>query len=382
MTREEIMNLDLEQVENRQAELAVELDTAEANEILDAIQEEIGAIEERKAQIRAEIEQKKNDMEEVAGGAGTVISRKEDLKMEVRDSREYIEAYADYIKTGNDMECRKLTTTNDTTPNGTGTVPVPTFVYDIVKTAWEKEGIMSLVRKSYLKGNLKVGFEISGDQAVIHTEGAAAVNEENLVLGIVDLVPQSIKKWIAISDEVYDLRGEAFLRYIYDELAYRIAKKAADTLIAKIDACGTVSTTTCPGVPKMTATTLSIGLVATALGQLSDEAANPVIICHKQTEAAIKAAAYTNNFNVDPFEGLNVVNNNTMKTFAAATTGETFMIVGDLGHGALANFPAGEGIQFKFDEMSRKKEDLIEVLGREYVALGVVAPEAFVKVTK
>ena len=128
MTREEIMNLDLEQVENRQAELAVELDTAEANEILDAIQEEIGAIEERKAQIRAEIEQKKNDMEEVAGGAGTVISRKEDLKMEVRDSREYIEAYADYIKTGNDMECRKLTTTNDTTPNGTGTVPVPTFV--------------------------------------------------------------------------------------------------------------------------------------------------------------------------------------------------------------------------------------------------------------
>lgn len=197
MTREEIMNLDLEQVEARKIDLAVELDAAETREALDAIQEEVDAIEERKAQLKIEIEQKKKDMEEVANGAGSIIeSRKEDQKMEVRDSREYIEAFADYIKTGNDMECRKLTTTNDTTPNGTGSVPIPTFVYDIVKTAWEREGIMSLVRKSYLKGNLKVGFEISGDAAVIHEEGAAAVSEENLVLGIVELVPKSIKKWI------------------------------------------------------------------------------------------------------------------------------------------------------------------------------------------
>lgn len=383
MTREEIMNLDLEQVEARKIDLAIELDTAETNEAMDAIQAEFDAIEERKAQLKIEIEQKKKDMEEVANGAGSIIeSRKEDQKMEVRDSREYIEAYADYIKTGNDMECRKLTTTNDTTPNGTGSVPIPTFVYDIVKTAWEREGIMSLVRKSYLKGNLKVGFEISGDAAVIHEEGAAAVSEENLVLGIVELVPKSIKKWISISDEVYDLRGEAFLRYIYDELTYRIAKKAADELVAKIVACGTVSTTTCPGVPKITASSASVGLIAEALGQLSDEAANPVIIMNKKTWADFKAAQYAGSFSVDPFEGLPVVYNNTLKTFSAATTGETVVIIGDLDHGALANFPNGEGISFKFDELSRKKEDLIEVLGRQYVGMAVVAPDAFVKVVK
>lgn len=383
MTREEIMNLDLEQVEARKIDLAIELDTAETHEAMDAIQAEFDAIEERKAQLKIEIEQKKKDMEQVANGAGSIIeSRKEEPKMEVRDSREYIEAFADYIKTGNDMECRKLTTTNDTTPNGTGSVPIPTFVYDIVKTAWEREGIMSLVRKSYLKGNLKVGFEISGDAAVIHEEGAAAVSEENLVLGIVELVPKSIKKWISISDEVYDLRGEAFLRYIYDELTYRIAKKAADELVAKIVACGTVSTTTCPGVPKITASSASVGLIAEALGQLSDEAANPVIIMNKKTWADFKAAQYAGSFSVDPFEGLPVVYNNTLKTFSAATTGETVVIVGDLDHGALANFPNGEGISFKFDELSRKKEDLIEVLGRQYVGMAVVAPDAFVKVVK
>ena len=386
MTREEIMMLDAEQIDARSAELASEIEKAETNEAMDAIQSEMEAIEERKAAIRLEVEQRKADMAAVIKGQGDVIEEVKDERkvntMEMRNTPEYINAYAEYIKSGNDMECRKLTSENDTTPNGTGTVAVPEFVYDIVKTAWEREGIMSLVRKSYLRGNLKVQFEISGGEASIHAEGDSAVSEEALVLGIVELVPQSIKKWISISDEVYDLRGEEFLRYIYDELTYRIAKKAADTLIGKIEACGTVSTTTCPGVPKLKAASPALGTVAAAMALLSDEAANPVVIMNKATWGAFKAVEYAGSFPVDPFEGLPVIFNNKIKSSAAATTGETYAIVGDLGHGALANFPNGDGIDFKFDELSKKKEDLIEVLGREYVALGVVAPDAFVKITK
>lgn len=386
MTREEIMVLDAEQIDARSAELASEIEVAETNEAMDAIQAEMEAIEERKAVIKLEVEQRKADMAAVIQGHGDVVEEVKDERkvntMEMRNTPEYINAYAEYIKSGNDMECRKLTSENDTTPNGTGTVAVPEFVYDIVKTAWEREGIMSLVRKSYLRGNLKVQFEISGGEASIHAEGDTAVSEEALVLGIVELVPQSIKKWISISDEVYDLRGEEFLRYIYDELTYRIAKKAADTLIGKIEACGTVSTTTCPGVPKLQAASPALGTVAAAMALLSDEAANPVVIMNKATWGAFKAVEYAGSFPVDPFEGLPVIFNNKIKSSAAATTGETYAIVGDLGHGALANFPNGDGIDFKFDELSKKKEDLIEVLGREYVALGVVAPNAFVKITK
>ena len=385
MTREEIMALDIEQIDKRNAEIVDELREADA-EGIERLNDELDAIRERREVIKLEVEQRKLDMAAVIKGQGDVIEEVKDERkvntMEMRNTPEYINAYAEYIKSGNDMEIRKLTSENDTTPNGTGTVAVPEFVYDIVKTAWEREGVMSLVRKSYLRGNLKVQFEISGDLAVVHAEGAAAVNEENLVLGIVQLVPQSIKKWISISDEVYDLRGEAFLRYIYDELTYRIAKKAANELIAKIEACGTVSTTTCPGVPKLTAASPALGTVAAAMAMLSDEAANPVVIMNKATWGAFKAVEYAGSFPVDPFEGLPVIFNNTIKSSAAATTGETYAIVGDLGHGALANFPNGEGIDFKFDELSRKKEDLIEVLGREYVALGVVAPDAFVKITK
>ena len=386
MSKEEIMVLDAEQIEARKAELKSELAEAETNEAMDAIKAENDLLEERMAQIKLEIEQRKADMAAVIKGQGDVIEEVKDERkvntMEMRNTPEYINAYAEYIKSGNDMECRKLTSENDTTPNGTGTVAVPEFVYDIVKTAWEREGIMSLVRKSYLRGNLKVQFEISGGEATVHAEGGTAVDEESLVLGIVELVPQSIKKWISISDEVYDLRGEEFLRYIYDELTYRIAKKAADTLIAKIEACGTVSTTTCPGVPKLKAASPALGTVAAAMAMLSDEAANPVVIMNKATWGAFKAVEYAGSFPVDPFEGLPVIFNNTVKSSAAATTGETYAIVGDLGHGALANFPNGDGISFKFDELSKKKEDLIEVLGREYVALGVVAADAFVKITK
>ena len=382
MTREEIMALDMEQIEARSAELTSEIEIAETNEAMDAIQEELEAIEERKAIIKLEVEQRKADMAAVIKGQGDVVEEVKDERkvttMEVRNTPEYVNAYAEYIKTGKADECRALLT-----ENVSGSVPVPEFVYDIVKTAWEKEGIMSLVRKSYLKCNLKVGFEISGGEATVHTEAAnSAVSEEDLVLGTVSLVPASIKKWISISDEVYDMRGEAFLSYIYDELAYRIAKKAADQIIAKIEACGTASTTTCVGVPKLQATSASLGTIAGAMALLSDEAANPVVMMNKQTWGTFKALQAAGNYGYDPFEGLPVLFNNTIAAYSAATTGVTYAIVGDLGHGALANFPNGDGIDFKFDDMTEMTKDLIRVLGRQYVGLGIVAPNAFVKITK
>ena len=377
MNREEIMTLDFEGVEKRMAEINSAIDAAETMEELDGLKEELGQLNLRMAKIM--MESRKADMAAVSGGAGIpFIAVGEAQKIEVRNTKAYIDAYAEYIKTGRDIECRSLLTEN---VDG-GTVPVPDFVYDIVKTAWEREEIMNLVTKTYFKGNLKIGFEISGGEATIHTEGGAAVSEEALILGVVELVPASIKKWLAISDEIYDLRGEPFLRYIYDELTYRIAKKCADQLIALIIACGTVSTTTCPSVPVSEVSSIGLGDVATAMGFLSDEAANPVIVMNRQTEAAYKALRATASYAVDPFEGLRVIHNNTLKASAVATTGETIAIIGDLGHGAHANFPNGEDITFKFDEMSRKKEDLIEVLGRRYVGLGVVAPDAFVKIDK
>ena len=378
MTREEINELGFEDLEKRASEIAEETRDAD-KEKLEALNEELTNIEERKNALNKEVEETRKAAEAVAEGAGKVIESRKEEKMadiEIRNTHEYVDAYAKYIKTGKADECRALLT-----ENGSGTVPVPELVYDIVKTAWDKEGIMSLVRKSYLKGNLKVGFELSATDAYVHTEGQA-VTEESLVTGIVNLVPQSIKKWVSISDEALDLSGEAFLRYIYDELAYRIAKKAADTLVAGIIACPTASTATCPSVPVVTAATAAIGTIASAMAELSDEAAAPVIMMNKATWATFKALQAANSFGYDPFEGLSVVFNNSIKAYTAASTGDTYAIVGDLGQGALANFPNGEEITFNFDDTTLATSDLVRVIGRQYVGLGVVAPDAFVKITK
>lgn len=378
MTIEEIKNISAEECEARKSQIAEEMNDENAD--LESLTAEVDALNERKKVLIAEEEQRKALASAVAtdNTVTPIEERKEETKMEqieTRNTKAYIDAFAEYIKSNDDTECRALLT-----ENVSGDVPVPEFVYDIVKTAWEREGIMSKVRKAYIKGNLKVGFERSADPAEIHTEGGNAVTEEDLTLGVVSLVPASIKKWISVSDEVIDLRGEDFLRYVYGELTYQIAKKAADALVDAIVNSPSTSTATAPAVGVISITALDMATVAKAIGTLSDEADNLTIIMNKSTWSAFKAVQYANGFNADPFEGRDVEFNNTLPAFADATSGDTVIIVGDLDHGALANFPNGEGIAFKFDDKTDMAKDLVRILGRQYVALGVVAPNAFTQV--
>ena len=377
--------MTIKEIETRSAEIREAMTSEDAD--LKSLIEEAKELKTRKAELIAEQKEKEleaevrmAEMSAVIEGKGEVIEKKEKTEMaevEVRNSKEYIDAYAKYIKTEDATECRALLS-----ENGSGTVLVPDMVYDIVKTAWEKDGIMALVKKTYIKGNLKVGFEVSSDGAVIHTEGGDPIDPENLVLGAVTLVPQSVKKLVQISDEALDLSGEAFLRYIYDEIAYQIAKKVASTLLGIIEACGTVSTATCPSVPVVTEATIGIDTVAKAMAELSAEASNPVVVLNRSTWGALKSAQAQAKYGYDPFEGLKVVFNNDVKAYAVATSGDTYMIVGDFEQGAVANFPNGGEIKFKFDDMSGAAADMVNIIGRQFVGLGVVANDSFVKVQK
>lgn len=185
----------VEELIERRTAINAECENADAD--LDALMAEAKAINEE-LETRKANEEKKNEIRAaVANGAGVVIEKTEmeERKImtnnEIRASHEYVEAFAKYIKTEDDKECRALLT-----ETVSGTVPVPAIVDDIVRTAWERDEIMNLVRKTYVRGNLKVAFERSADEAVVHTEGTSAPSEENLVLGIVTLIPRNIKKWI------------------------------------------------------------------------------------------------------------------------------------------------------------------------------------------
>ena len=377
----DIKEMTVEELMERRSAIAAELDAPEAD--LDALEAEARSINEE-IENRKAAESKRTEIRNaVAAGEGEttekfeIEERKTMTLEEIRSSKEYNDAFVTYLKTGDDKECRAALLTE----NVSGQVPVPTYVEDRIRTAWQRLGLMDLVRKTYIKGNLKVGFELSATGAVVHTEGTAAPDDETLTFGVVQLTPESIKKWIKISDEAMDLKGTEFLDYIYDEITYQIAKKAQEQLIAKITACTASATASTAGVG-VVAGTPSVGLVASAIGALSDEAANPVIVMNKGSWAQFKAAQYAAGYAIDPFEGLPVYFDNTLPAYTAGgTTGSTWMIVGDFGQGAQANFPAGDAISIKFDDLSLAESDLVKIVGRQYVGLGVVADHAFCKVT-
>lgn len=384
----------LEEIETRKAEIRSEVETTEDIQKLEELNKEVDTlndeVEEINEQIKKEeVSEKLEKNEVVAEEVSVNEERKVGNNMETRNSKEYINAYAEYIKSGLvkdytiSEEQRALLTNNATN----GVVAVPDLVDDIIKTAWEREEIMALVRSISVKGNFQVQFEVSADGAVEHTEGGDAVNEENLVLGIATLTPKSIKKWISVSDEAIDMKGEAFLDYIYDELTYRIAKKCADILVDKIsklpqslsaNADGVYDTPSAAKISKAP----GVGVVAEAYANLSDEATDITIIMNKLTHANFKAAAYANGYAVDPFEGFRVRYNNTLPAYDTATAGQVYMIVGDLNHGTLANYPNGEGIELKYDDKTLMTSDLVRILGRRFVGMAVVANKAFTLVAK
>ena len=368
MTREEIMNLGFEELETRAAAIAAETAEADADQ-LEALNAELDAIEERKKALKIEVEERKKAAETVAAGAGKELRKGKEVETmtnkEIRNTPQYIEAFAKYIKTGKDAECRALLTENA----DDGVVPVPELVESRVRQAWENDKIFSRVSKTFVRGNLKVGFEISASDASVHAEGADAPAEEELVLGIVNMVPEYIKKWIAPSDKVLAMGAEEFLAYIYDELTYKIIKKAADLVVAAITSAPASSTSSAVGVAQIESE-VDAAAIIDAIAELGDEAQNNVFIASGSTIAAVKKAALTANYAFDPFQGLEVI----------AKDGVTGAIVGDLA-GVQANLPEGDSVRFIFDEYTLAEADLVKIVGKLLAAIAVVGPKMFAYIT-
>ena len=372
MSEKEIKEMGFEDLETRAAEIAKEVMDADADKIED-LHAELDKIEERKKALNLEVERMKADAAKVAEGAGEEIEERKEEKMtikEVRNSKEYIDAYAKYVKTGSDKECRSLLTENAGALTEYPVVPVPEYIENRVRQAWEDDKIFSRVAKTFVPGNMKVGFELSSTGATIHAEGTDAPDEETLLLGIVTMVPQTIKKWVTVSDEVLALGSEEFLNYIYDEITNKIVAYAADLAIAKIQAAPTTATSTKVAVPQI-AGPVDAAAILDAIALLSDQARDLVFIAAGTTIATVKKAALQANYAYDPFDGLTVI----------AKSGMDGAIVGDLA-GVQANLPEGDAVRFKFDELSLAERDLVKIVGKLYAAIEVVGPGMFVNITE
>lgn len=372
--------MTVEQLEERKSAIAAELDNPEAN--LDDLETEARAIN-AELETRKAAEAKRNEIRAaVATGAGVVVQKFEEEKREmptleeIRGSKEYAEAYKNYIIHEDDSECRALLSENATN----GVVPVPVIVDSIVRTAWENNDILSRVNRTEFRGNFKAYFELSADGAYEHAEGTTAPTEEALTLGIVTMIPKNIKKWITISDEAVAMGGEEFLRYIYDEITYQVAKKLAALCIADVTGASTTSGSTAIGVPKVTAAP-AVTTIPTAAANLSEEATNLCVVMNRLTEVEFISAYAAGNFAVDPFAGLTKVYSSALPAYSTASTGAVYAIVGDLS-AIQVNFPEGDGMVIKYDDLTNAEADMVKVVGRQYAAHAITKPDRLVNLAK
>ncbi len=379
-----IAAMNTQQLEEQRSAINGEIDGADEAR-LGELEQLLQAVEERSKALA--LEQRRADMARVAGGAGSVLGAGAAHEPEVRSlervlgSTEYEEAFAEYLKSGNATECRALLTDLVTG----GTVPIPTYVADRVEVAWEHSVIASRLRRVVSDGQMEFPFEVSATGAVVHKEGTAAPAEEELVLGKVLVTPETIKKWITISDTAMRLKGRAFLDYIYDEIENRIMLKADSEFLDAVKASPATSSETAVGVPVLTPAAIDASTIFSALALLSSDATRPVAIMHKQTFFNVFMALTDTTkrpiYNVVVENGRPVYYLNGVEViFSSELTPLTEIIVGDL-EGGVMLVPDDAQVTFVTDPYSLAEKNMVKIVGKLLVGFGVTRPNYFVRIT-
>lgn len=385
--------MTLEQVEERASEIDAFFNAEDTSELnLEELRSEAEALKKRKDELLEERQKIIEEIVEDKTEESKVVEKGEERKMaektlkEVLESREYENAYANYIKskTNDDSEVRALLSELVTG----GEVPVPSYLESKINTAWDNEELIARVNKTYVKGIIRQGIEISASDAEFHTEGnPTPPTEEVITIGVITLTPKTIKKWISISDEVLDLTGREFLDYIYDEIEYKLAKKASEEIVAKIVALPQTHVANADGeytsaIAQAYTSAIAPSTIVMAQALLSDEARTPVVIANKQTIASFKSLTTTDGYLFsNPFDGLTAVASNALPAYSTASAGAVYAIVGDMS-AVRMNMPNGMGVQFKYDDLSLAEKDLVKIVGRMPIAVEVVADNRFVLIKK
>lgn len=379
----EVKDMNLEEVIARMSQINEDMEKEDAD--IKALSTEADELIERKTTLIAE---RKAAVEEVLAGAGETISEhQENTQMEeikiTRDSQEYVEAFGEYKRTGDDSIVRTLLSQNAED----GTVAVPTVVEDAIEKAWAEDQILAKVKKTSYKGNLEVNFFIDADPAQIHAEGGDPISDEDLELGIRTLVPIAIKKNLPVTRQALKLRGAAFLNFLKDEVYDAIVYKAGGELINDIKSAPSTSTASMPGVPVVVTDSdasdkLGLSLLVEAQGLLSARAKSKVWIMNPQTKAYCKALAIANNYAIDPFDGIPVIEDDRLPAYTSANAGDCYIILGDLSYGARANFPDGRDVEILVDKMTNKKSNVVDIFGELFLSIGICQQNAFVKIAK
>lgn len=373
----------------------VEALTEEANKI----DEEVKDLEEQRSTLKAQEER----MSMAQTLSKTAIEERK-TQMEnnnnVLASKEYNQLYADMIRGKVDekevrsfLEKRELATT-------TTNVPVPVVMQGYVETAWYNYGKFSrLVSETFDPAILKIPVEVSADGAVWHTEGGDAPAEETITLGQIILQPKMIKKWISLTDELMAMSADEFLRYISDELVYKVVLALDEAIINRSDAngLGVIGITSSANASMVESSNVTVLAFNTILSAISN------LVTFDDLTIAMNPATFFNGFmgltdlqglpifritqdnNAKPqyyLNGYRVEFTQALKSFDSASANDPVIVVGDFRRGYRLNYPQGKNVITLVDPYTLATEDLVRMIGRLYVAGNVVKPKHFAVINK
>lgn len=402
MAEEEIRKL-----QTRKNEIASSIEERKATfeqsdvETRDAILEEVDSLTKEAEdidsqvseleEVRAKFEEQEKRMSLTKTVAPTEVeARAEEIKKDIYDTPEYRQAWVDAIRTGDERKVRAMATTNDN-------VPVPTIWQNYVETAWYNYGKFSrLVNKTYIQGYLSIPFEAEADDAVIHTEGTAQPTEEEITLGLIELKPAMIKKWISMTDELMAMTADDFMRYLADELVYRVVLKLDNGIInGALDTNGKGVVGIVNNANTLTAAngTLSFNVLNAGIADLVTfdnltVAMNPKTffdgfmgLTDLQQRPIYQIAADNTGKPQYYVNGIRVEFTQALPAYSAASAGDVWAIAGDF-RGYRLNLPEGEMVRTLFDPYTLAREDKAIMVGRLYAAGNVARLKHFVQFKK
>jgi len=371
-------------------------------ETRDAVLEEVSALEAEASQIEADVkeleelrgkfEEQEQRMSLIRNVEPTKVEERvkvEERKIDQFDTPEYRKAWVDSIRSNNDAELRAMTTTMDN-------VPIPTLMQGYVETAWEKFGKFSrIVSKSFVKGYMAIPVETAADPAVWHDENGNAPAEETITLGQILLKPKMIKKWISITDELAAMSPEEFMRYLADELVYRVVLLLDHAIIsgsADAQGNGVVGIVGNDNTEKVTSA-LTFNAINSAVAELNTFE-NLVVAMNQKTffsnymglkdlqDRPIYQIATDNTGRPQYFiNGIRVEFTTALPAYDDATAGQAWAVVGNF-RGYRLNMPEGETVKMLYDPYTMAREDKAIMVGRLYVAGNVVRLKHFAQLNK
>lgn len=406
-------NAEMETIKVEKEQRSAEFETADVagkeaiadeleqkNERFKALQGEVAELTELRTKL-AEAENRFNlasqlEEKKVEERKKTMATEEKKTVEEIRSSAEYLKLYADGIKGGDMTAFNEYAERAGITTSTTG-APVPTLMQGYVETAWEKYGKFSrIVRNISVRGLFQVAIEKTSDNAVWHDEGDDMPTEESITLGTVLLTPKMIKKWISMTDEVVALVPEEFVRYIADEVVYKVVKLLDDAIISGTGSGG-------KGVVGIVNDANGlITKVNTALGfNTHNELIANLNVFDNLTIAMNPQTFFKNVMGMTDEAGrpiYTIVTDNTgrprhflggypveftnaLKAYDSASANDPFMVVGDF-TGYTLNRPNSQNVDILLDELTLAREDKIYYLGKLLAAGAVTKPKYFAVATK